>query len=449
MRYPAYPEYKESGVQWLGRVPGHWGVKSARFDYAIQLGKMLQPEASSLSDQETPYLKAQHVQWESVRTTDSPTMWASQSDRNKYGVCDGDLLVCEGGDVGRAGIVRNPPDATIIQNALHRVRSRNADLRYLMFVLEHAASQNWFEILCNRSTIAHFTGEKFGALQVPAPPLPEQTAIADFLDRETGRIDTLVAKKRRLVALLKEKRTALISRIVTRGLPQDAAREFGLEPHTRFKDSGIEWLGQVPEGWDLKKVKYVAKVIIGITYSPDDVVDESEGILVLRASNVQNGKLSFNDNVYVEKKIKDSDRVKQGDILICSRNGSAHLVGKCAYITAEHSGYTFGAFMSVVRSDYGLYLYQFFNSDIFKAQSGLFNTSTINQLTSSTLENMVVAFPPKKEQTAIATYLDRETAKIDKLVEKVEAAIARLQEYRIALITAAVTGKIDVREAVT
>ena len=101
--------------------------------------------------------------------------------------------------------------------------------------------------------------------------------------------------------------------------------------------------------------------------------------------------------------------------------------------------------MSVVRSDFGLYLYQFFNSDIFKAQSGLFSTSTINQLTSSTLENMVVAFPPKEEQTAIATHLDRETATIDQLVAKVEAAIARLQEYRTALITAAVTGKIDVR----
>ncbi|MDH5510914.1 MAG: restriction endonuclease subunit S [Nitrospinota bacterium] len=206
---------KPSGVEWLGEIPEHWVVKSACFDYEIQLGKMLQTEATSLFDQETQYLKAQHVQWESVKTKSLPSMWASKFDLAKYGVLNGDLLVCEGGDVGRAGIVNDLPNTAIIQNALHRVRSRKADLQYLMFLLEHAASQNWFEILCNRSTIAHFTGEKFGALKIPFPPLAEQQAIASFLDRETTRIDSLIEKVNLSMEKLKEFRSAIITAAVT------------------------------------------------------------------------------------------------------------------------------------------------------------------------------------------------------------------------------------------
>ena len=150
MKYAAYSEYKSSGVEWLDVVPSHWTVKAARFGYSIQLGKMLQPESSSSLDAETPYLKSQHVQWESVRVDDLPLMWASPSELVKYGIRDGDLLVCEGGDVGRAGIVKEIPKGTIIQNALHRVRPRvRHDIRFLMYVLEHASGQSWFDIICN------------------------------------------------------------------------------------------------------------------------------------------------------------------------------------------------------------------------------------------------------------------------------------------------------------
>ncbi len=237
MKYAAYDKYKPSGVEWLDVVPSHWTVKAARFGYSIQLGKMLQPESSSSFDAETPYLKSQHVQWESVRVDDLPLMWASPSELAKYGIQDGDLLVCEGGDVGRAGIVKNTPQVTIIQNALHRVRPRTQhDIRFLMYALEHASGQSWFDIICNRSTIAHFTGEKFGALRVPAPPFEEQQTIARFLDAKTAQIDALVAHKRQLIAKLKEKRSALIARTVTRGLPPEAAKAAGLEPNPEGVD---------------------------------------------------------------------------------------------------------------------------------------------------------------------------------------------------------------------
>lgn len=211
-----HPPLKDSGVEWLGEVPEHWVQQKVKLCYSIQLGKMLQPEPSNVKDMETPYFKAQHVQWYDVRVDDLPTMWASKSDRIKYAIVDGDLLVCEGGDVGRAGIVRNPPEGAIIQNALHRVRPLSSnDSRYLLYVLAHAAAQGWFDILCNKSTIAHFTGEKFGALGIALPLESEQQAIANFLDRETAKIDQLVAKTEEIIERLHEYRTTLITAAVT------------------------------------------------------------------------------------------------------------------------------------------------------------------------------------------------------------------------------------------
>ncbi len=207
---------KDSGVEWLGEIPAHWEVKASRREFAIRLGKMLQPKAKGPRDSEIPYFKAQHVQWEAVRTTGMPVMWADPRDEAQYGVVNGDLLVCEGGEVGRAGIVGNPSERSIIQNALHRVRpTGTSNIRLLMYLLKHAASQGWFDILCNRATIAHFTSEKFGDLPIPIPPLPEQRAIAAFLDRETAKLDALIAKIQEAIDLLKEQRTALISAAVT------------------------------------------------------------------------------------------------------------------------------------------------------------------------------------------------------------------------------------------
>lgn len=215
-----------------------------------------------------------------------------------------------------------------------------------------------------------------------------------------------------------------------------------MKQYDKYKPSGVEWIGEVPEHWEVKKLKYIGDSIIGITYSPDDVSSDESGILVLRSSNIQHGKLSFEDNVYVNKEIQQKYFTQLGDILICARNGSAHLVGKSALITKEHEGHSFGAFMTILRSDYGQYLYFFFNSQIFKAQSGLFTTSTINQLTSDTLNNLLVTLPSEEtEQTGIVNYLNKKTAQIDCIISKKQQLISLLKEERTAIINEAVSGE--------
>jgi len=218
-----------------------------------------------------------------------------------------------------------------------------------------------------------------------------------------------------------------------------------VKKYETYKDSGIEWIGHIPTDWQVMRLRYRGKSIIGITYKPEQVVtDKEDGILVLRSSNVQNGKLDFNDNVYVNKEINENQLTKERDILVCARNGSAHLVGKSAYIPKEWENVTFGAFMSIVRTDLDKFLFYYFNSQVFKGQKGLFATSTINQLTSNMLNNLDIPIPPtKSEQTQIANYLDRKTTEIDQLIADKKALVELYKEEKTAIINQAVTKGIN------
>ncbi|TXI91722.1 MAG: hypothetical protein E6Q33_09430, partial [Neisseriales bacterium] len=180
-------------------------------------------------------------------------------------------------------------------------------------------------------------------------------------------------------------------------------------------------VGIIPEDWEVVKLGDIGKSIIGLTYSPDDVVDKNTGTLVLRSSNIQNNKLTYLDNVYVNKKLKSSDLTQPNDILICARNGSQNLIGKCAYISKEHSGTAFGAFMSIYRSKYNPYIFQFFQTNAYKKMVTTNLGATINQITSKDLNAFKLPFPPLKEQEKIAEILstwDDAIAKQEQLIEQ-------------------------------
>jgi type I restriction enzyme S subunit len=214
-----------------------------------------------------------------------------------------------------------------------------------------------------------------------------------------------------------------------------------MKRYAKYKDSGVEWIGEIPEGWEMKKLKYLGKSIIGLTYRPDDIVeDNSKGILVLRSSNIQNNKLSLQDNIYVNVKVKPDLVVKKGDILICSRNGSKSLIGKNITIDDITEGCTFGAFMTIFRSKYWNFISKIFNSQIFYNQSGLFLTATINQLTQETLNNFIIPFPIDSiEQEQIVAYLDEKTSHIDNLLDISKRKIGLLKEQRTSIINQVVT----------
>lgn len=194
-----------------------WRFTQIKHHYKIILGKMLQNSAQSSEDIEVPYLKAQHIQWDKLLIEQLPKMWASPSEIDILQVKNGDLLVCEGGEVGRAVIVSHElPINCIIQNALHVVRStQTGNVHFLRYLLLHAASHEWLDVICNKATIAHFTVEKFSQMWIWLPPLSEQRAIVNYLDHETTKIDTLIVVAQRTIQLLNERRTAIITAAVT------------------------------------------------------------------------------------------------------------------------------------------------------------------------------------------------------------------------------------------
>ena len=208
-----------------------------------------------------------------------------------------------------------------------------------------------------------------------------------------------------------------------------------MKQYPKYKDSGIQWIGQIPEGWKVQALKYIGDARNGLTYSPLDVTDA--GILVLRSSNIQDSKLAFKDNVYV-KEAPDFLKMKKGDIIICSRNGSLALVGKCVYIPEDMDA-VFGAFMLRYRPHIPNRFIFYVVQEAIRKYKAYYATSTVNQLTVDVLGRMQVPLPPISEQESIVRYLDDKTAKIDETVNLLEQQKTDLQQYRKALISKTVT----------
>ena len=420
--HKTYDAYKDSGIAWLGDIPEGWSVLNCKFAYSIQLGKMLQNDPENSEDIQVPYLKALNVQWEMIDTEHFSHMWVSPSDFEKYSVKDGDLLVCEGGEVGRAAILKNSPQNCIIQNALHRVRVKKGNnLKYLVYLLETASSSQWLNIICNRATIAHFTDEKFGSLRIALPLHKEQKAIVDFLDAKSEQINSLIEKKQKQIELLQEKRAALITQAVTKGL----------NPKVKMKPSGITWLGDIPEHWDIWKYSRLYKSGMGETILTENLFDE--GFIPVMSATEKEDVLGYVANART--------MLSAGDLIIPARGNS---IGYVKLVKEECTSTQTTIFSKSV-SDKTVSEFVYYYLNAFRPVLFFFDRTAIPQITVENVSCNPIVVPPLDEQKTIANFLDKETAKIDNLAHKIEASIALLEEYRTALITSAVTGTIDVR----
>jgi type I restriction enzyme S subunit len=432
-----YPAYKPSGVEWLGKIPSHWSITPVKRQYEIQLGKMLQNKPESDDDVSVPYVKALHVMWGKVSASDLPEMWASPADVRRFSVTKGDLLVCEGGEAGRAGIVDSIPDLCIIQNALHRVRGQGSDVHFLQYVLQAVGSAGWFDVLCNKATIAHFTREKLSELPMPLPPnLSEQRAIAAFLDRETARIDALIEKKQRQIELLQEKRSALISHAVTKGL----------DPNAPTKESGIEWLGEIPQHWEVKQIKHLGAIRYGLGETLEYVDD---GLSFIRATDIKQGKIEME----TARKVRHEDvpwnrrPTLQLDEILVVRSGA--YTGDSAIVSGNVVGCIAGYDMvlTITRAHSPFVAWVLLSKYMLHGQIYLERMRAAQpHLNAEELGGFIILLPPLMEQQQIAKTLASETKELDVLTNKISGSIELLREYRTSLVSAAVTGKIDVRE---
>lgn len=402
MKRAAYPKYKESGVPWLGEVPEGWEIKGLRHVCRLAYGGSLAAEGREEGDVGV-YGSNGQVGTHVLANTQAPV-----------------IVVGRKGSFGKLNYSKVPVYAIDTTYFIDPSCTKN-NLCWLNYALLPLR----LDQTSKDSAVPGLAREDAYQNKVPVPSPTEQTVIADFLDRETGRIDTLVAKKRALIGLLKEKRTTLISRTVTRGLPADVAREFGIEPHSRFKDSGVEWLGEVPEGWELKQLKWSIMFQRGHDLPTEK---REEGTIPL----VTSAGISATHSVAAAK----------GPGIVTGRYGT---IGEFYLVEQDYWPLNTTLYSITTWGNDLVYLCYMLShlKPLFVLNAV---KSAVPGIDRNDIHTTMTAVPPLPEQTAIAAYLDRETAKLDKLMEKVETAITRLQEYRTALITAAVTGKIDVRQ---
>jgi len=418
-------DYKESGFEWLGEVPIDWKVN--------RVVRYFNERKQKVDDISYPPLS---VTMSGVTNQLSHVAKSDDGDNRKLVKKDDFVINSRSDRKGSSGIAPRDGSVSLINIVLEPKGLYPSFSQYLF------KSYYFIEEYFRNGKGIHFdlwtTGwNKLKNIYISIPPLEKQKLIARYLDKKTEQIDRLVEKIQKKIELLKEQRTSLINQCVTKGL----------DPTVEMKDTGVEWIGEIPEHWEITRLKYHGQVLIGLSFDKDDMVNEGEGTLVLRSSNVQNGKVTFSDNVYVKTEVPNNLFVQQGDILICSRNGSRNLIGKNCLLGKESLGMTWGVFMSVFRSRNSEFFYWILNSQVFTSQSGLFLTSTINQLTVSTLENLLFPFiPDKTEQNKIIDHLKKETQLIDKLIDKEQRRISLLNEYRQSLVSKVVTGKVHVTE---
>lgn len=419
-----YDSYIDSQIPYVGAIPSHW--KTAPNKRVMHKEKRI---CDSYAGQDIISLTMKGA---IVRDLGAGGKMPTTFDGYQF-VYPGELLMCLFDiDVTPRCVGRVYNEGLTSPAYSSFVLHDNADLGYFFYyylMLDHTK-----ELLHLAKNLRHsLTEEQLGQIKVPLPPIEEQAAIATYLDRETARIDAVIAEAKASIEEYKAWKASIIYEAVTKGL----------DPNVEMKDSGITWIGRMPASWKTMRIKDLGDARNGLTYSPEEQVDEGKGILVLRSSNVQGGKLVFTDNVYIGSEIPSELMLQQGDILICSRNGSRKLIGKNAYIE-EDNKYSFGAFMMALRPKIRnkKYVYWLLNSGVFGYYLPMFFTSTINQLTRENFRNMVVPYCDDEfVQKRIVEYLDTKVAQIDSVIEDKERLIDDMEHYKKSLIFEVVTGK--------
>lgn len=436
MSFPRYPQYKDSGVDWLGQVPAHWEVKPFKRVFRERDERSAKGEETLLSvSAYTGVSPRSDIIDEGDQLTRADSL-------EGYKVCHSDDLVMNimlawnrglaftqyEGIVSPAYCVFSVTDGSVPSFLNYLVRSDNYTLYFKAFSAGVIDSR------------LRLYPDVFGSLNCCLPPLPEQREIAGLLDRETGKIDALVAEQERLLELLKEKRQAVISHAVTKGL----------NPNAPLKPSGLDWLGDVPAHWDTRRVKSVS------TFLTSGPRGWSERISEVGELFIQSGDLNDTLGLDLEtaKRVQvegDAEtartQLRNGDVVVCITGAKTGNVAICSGLS--ETAYV-NQHLCLVRPSEEVV--PRFLGMLLKSRVGAtyFDLSQYGLKQGLSLENVKeapVPLPPLSEQRAIVAHLDAATAQFDALTAAVERALALLQERRTALISAAVTGQIDVRSA--
>jgi type I restriction enzyme S subunit len=435
---------KASDARQAGMIPTHWQAKRLKHLGRFQAGAGFPTDLQDNADQEIPFLKVKDIGGclaaGSLNDVEH-TITRETARHLRAEVLPAGCLVFA--KIGAALLlnrfVQLPAPACIDNNMMAFVPHRTVNQKFARYAFNTVD----FALIANPGAVPSISESSLGVCEIALPPLDEQHTIAAFLDRETARIDALVAAKRRLIALLQEKRAALIARAVTRGL----------DPEVPTKDSGVAWLGRVPTHWDVTPLKRVTSLIrSGKTPLGGATVYEDEGVPFLRSQNVHFSGLELSDVAFIDidtHRSMSSSSVLPHDVLL---NITGASVGRVCVVPASLQQANVNQHVCIIRLERDMALSEFvatvLQSSGIQAQIRADETGSSREgLTFSQIGDFAIALPPLEEQRAVVTSMARELARLAQSTEIAEQTMQRLTEYRSTLITSAVTGRIDVRTA--
>lgn len=432
-----YDNYKDSGIEWIGEIPEHWEVKKVNYCFA-QIGSGTTPTAGK-----SEYYENGEFNW--LQTGDlndneifETSKKVTQEALNEYSTLrfypkNSLVIAMYGATIGKTGLLRI--ESTTNQACCVLSKPKNLNHRFVFYWLNYVKPH--VISLSYGGGQPNINQEQIRNLKIQCPPPEEQTAIANYLDRKTAEIDELIADKKRLLELYEEEKTAIINQAVTKGI----------NPNAPMKDSGIEWLGDIPEHWEVKRLKYVANIVLGKMLTSEDK-GEYQLKPYLRAANLGWIHVNVEDvkEMWFSERELEKYLVKKNDLLV-SEGGE---VGRtCIWNEELEECYIQNSVHKVTmngKNDSNYFLQLFYLYGKKGAFDLIVNRISIAHLTVEKLKEVEFIVPPLEEQHSIVQHIETETERINQKVATTEKLIELLTEYRQALISEVVTGKIKVTE---
>lgn len=424
-----YDTYKDSGIQWIGQVPEHWTTFPLSKYIALQKGR--KPEELTTEGGGLPYVTMDYLRGRENTTCQYPV-----SVENLISIDENDLLLLwDGANAGE--VVKAKKGYLASTMAVLRFADKIGSSQFLFYYLK--SLETIFKTFANGTTIPHFDSSVLFDYKYPLPPLSEQQAIADFLDKKTGEIDKAISLFEQEKLDLLAYRKAIISETVTKGL----------NPNAKLKDSGIQWIGQIPEEWSVKRLKHFVSLLTDGTHQTPTYIEE--GVPFISIKDISSGKIDFSDVKYISNEehleLQSHAPIEKGDIIFTR-------IGTLGVFVKVDTDRVFDIFVSVgliklipntINTDYLVY---YLSSDMIKEYISFTKVgegTSAPKINLTSARNMPIITPSLAEQEAIANFLNKKTSDIDTAIERIKTQITELQTYRTALISEAVTGKIDVR----
>jgi len=436
-------EYLYSGVEWLGYIPKNWTLCKIKYD---------------------TYVKGR-IGWQGLTTSeyiDSGAFLVTGTDFNNGSInwdscChvdvtrynedpfiqlrNGDLLITKDGTIGKIALLKDLPGIATLNSGIFVTRPINSKYNneYLFWILSSSVFNDFIEYVKTGSTINHLYQKTFEEFYFPVPKLTEQNFICSFLKQKTSQIDSLIEKKKRLIELLKEYRTAIINHAVTKGLDSNA----------RMKDSGIEWIGQIPEHWEMNRLTCLVDKITNGYVGPTRDILRDEGVKYIQSTHIKDNSIIFDPPYFVSREWSDSherSKLIKDDLLIV-QTGS---IGEIGIVTEEfeeancHALIILRARLSVMSPRYLLYSLtsEYGYNSLHSIKTGALHP----HLNATKVKDIYIPTPTMEEQEKIQDYIAKNINLINVAILKIKGQLKLLSEYRTSLISDAVTGKIDVRD---